>query len=432
MSLIPFAHPQLVLPGRIAALLVACILLHGSLFRSYWLPSSLPPKYHHPQQQHQFYYDYLYSFNIFQSKKHQEDDDHPHDHEAPPSTIHSNLEAAAAPPLRLKDHRTMIRTTTTRTTEATRTGETSGLRNPKTNPVVMVPVVSPESSDDPQQKEPPPFTFSSSTNKTWLLDQSRSSSSSLLSQPMSTSSSSPPPPPVAVHIFMESLCIDSKVFVLEQLIPTFQALQGNGNNNDDTILNLTVVMFGNAQLHVHNRTVTCQHGPAECDVNSYLQCAIHPNVPPSRYFPMLQCLFESLPMGYRADLFPPSLIASCARHAALPFASWLKPCHDNPATSWKLQRDAAHQTPSYHDHVPWIELNGRHVSEQENLLQAICEAYQQHPQQEQPQSPPPESEQSSRSNKPRVITLPAACQDRLVVGTGSSSSSGTSAAVEPQ
>jgi Gamma interferon inducible lysosomal thiol reductase (GILT) len=60
---------------------------------------------------------------------------------------------------------------------------------------------------------------------------------------------------VKVNVYVEALCIDSKAYFENQLMPTFATL-------GSLVMDLDVVVFGNAKLS-HNDTngVLCQHGP---------------------------------------------------------------------------------------------------------------------------------------------------------------------------
>lgn len=176
-------------------------------------------------------------------------------------------------------------------------------------------------------------------------------------------------PKVQVRFLMESLCVDCKRFMVEQLFPTYGLL-------GDTVMDLKVFPFGNAELSASAKTVTCQHGLAECDANSFEQCAIHIYPYAPRYLPFLFCLDTSLPMGYSDDIFPRSVFADCARRSALDFDS-IAACHDNPEQSWRLQKQAAKATPKEHSYVPWVMINGVHTfdEEKDSLLHVVCKIY---------------------------------------------------------
>jgi Gamma interferon inducible lysosomal thiol reductase (GILT) len=59
---------------------------------------------------------------------------------------------------------------------------------------------------------------------------------------------------VMVNVYVESLCIDSKAYFQEQLMPTYEAL-------GPAVMSLRVTVFGNAKIEnsTSNR-LECQHG----------------------------------------------------------------------------------------------------------------------------------------------------------------------------
>jgi interferon gamma-inducible protein 30 len=175
-------------------------------------------------------------------------------------------------------------------------------------------------------------------------------------------------PAVQVTIYVEALCIDSKRYFNDQLVPTYDQLGSQ-------VMDVKIVVFGNARIDLTNKTLQCQHGEAECDANSYDQCAVDIYPYPDRYLPYLTCLFNSLPMGRRRLPFPKAVFASCARHAALD-AHALQQCRDDPERAWGLQKQAAAKSPSQLNHVPWVELNGTYMDEEQaDLLTSVCQLY---------------------------------------------------------
>lgn len=60
-------------------------------------------------------------------------------------------------------------------------------------------------------------------------------------------------PTVIVNVYVESLCIDSKAYFDEQLRPTYETL-------GPTVMNLRVVVFGNAHIETNSTKIQCQHG----------------------------------------------------------------------------------------------------------------------------------------------------------------------------
>jgi interferon gamma-inducible protein 30 len=184
----------------------------------------------------------------------------------------------------------------------------------------------------------------------------------------STSTSITSSPAVQVSLYVEALCPYCKGYFNEHLVPTYDQLGSQ-------VMNVQVVVFGNARIDLTNKTVQCQHGEAECDVNSYDQCAVDIYPYPDRYLPYMTCLFNSLPMGRQSEPFSKAVFTSCARHAVLD-AQVLQDCRDDPERAWELQKQAAAKSPSQLNHVPWVELNGTYMDEEQtDLLTSVCQLY---------------------------------------------------------
>ena len=114
---------------------------------------------------------------------------------------------------------------------------------------------------------------------------------------------------------------------------------------------------------------------AECDANSYQQCAADIYNKPSGYVPLLSCLFQRLPMGH-ADLpYPAATFAGCAKSTALWWPS-IRDCHEDAERSFQLQVQAADSTPKEHEYVPWVVVNSIHVDEDGSLLEQVCSVFQ--------------------------------------------------------
>lgn len=180
------------------------------------------------------------------------------------------------------------------------------------------------------------------------------------------------PAPISVAVYVEALCIDSKRYMNNQLAPAYNTLGAQ-------VMNLTVVFYGNAHTDTDDssdQTLVCQHGAAECDANTYAQCAADLYPVTDRNFPYFKCLFDVLPMGHRDEPFAAATFASCGRHAALDTASLLA-CHNDPDQVKKLEKQAAAQTPADHKYVPWVELEGVHLENEDgtDLLQEVCRLY---------------------------------------------------------
>jgi len=143
------------------------------------------------------------------------------------------------------------------------------------------------------------------------------------------------------------------------------------------VIDLQLAPFGNAKIISDNddKTVTCQHGDAECDANSWEQCAIFVYPLPDKHLPFFGCLEGTLPMGHEDVPFDAEVFGKCADESGLEFDR-LRDCHDNPETSWALQEKYANMTPDDHDHVPWVLIDGwKFDEEKEDLAEEVCKAY---------------------------------------------------------
>ena len=78
---------------------------------------------------------------------------------------------------------------------------------------------------------------------------------SIVSALLGVAASSSSTPPVPVLACTEALCPGCEAFITDDLFPAFEAV---GN-----IMNLTFVPYGNAQIDMDAKTVTCQHGDTE-------------------------------------------------------------------------------------------------------------------------------------------------------------------------
>ena len=185
------------------------------------------------------------------------------------------------------------------------------------------------------------------------------------------------PSSVQVKVLVESLCIDSKHFVEQQLSPVYEAL-------GPAVISLQLVPFGNAQIIPETdssaETVECQHGPAECDANAFQQCvalSLYPNS--EQYFPFFECLYKSLTMGTSDEFYERRLFEVCARRSNLDWRR-IAACRDDVDQMTLLQRKASSLTPDYHQGLPWVEIEGKHVEipaeeDESSFLNIVCEAY---------------------------------------------------------
>ncbi|KYN16388.1 Gamma-interferon-inducible lysosomal thiol reductase [Trachymyrmex cornetzi] len=76
---------------------------------------------------------------------------------------------------------------------------------------------------------------------------------------------------VNVDVYYESLCSDSRQWIVNQLVPSYPELKRH--------IHVTLVPYGKATHHRESETgpwqFSCQHGPSECRGNKAQACAIH-------------------------------------------------------------------------------------------------------------------------------------------------------------
>mmetsp|Transcript_26363 Transcript_26363/g.63577 ORF Transcript_26363/g.63577 Transcript_26363/m.63577 type:complete len:143 (-) Transcript_26363:508-936(-) len=113
--------------------------------------------------------------------------------------------------------------------------------------------------------------------------------------------------------------------------------------------------------------VTCQHGEEECEGNRWEQCAIAHYPDATEYFPFYYC------MESHGDNMLDH-VKDCASTSNMDY-SILEKCF-NSAESQELQKQAAGQTPSDHQYVPWVLINGKKSpSDGDDILAEVCNAY---------------------------------------------------------
>ncbi|CAL8252036.1 unnamed protein product [Merluccius merluccius] len=177
---------------------------------------------------------------------------------------------------------------------------------------------------------------------------------------------SPGRPLVEVTLYYESLCPGCRVFLTQQLYPTWTMLQD--------IMNLTLVPYGNTQeLPSGTSPFSCQHGEAECQTNMMEACILHLAGDASLH--IIYCMESS----------------THALHAARPCVALYA-----PALSWaaveccaqggqgvQLMKDHAARTQGLnptHSHVPWVTIDGEHREEVQekamaSLFHLVCDLY---------------------------------------------------------
>ncbi|AWP10764.1 putative gamma-interferon-inducible lysosomal thiol reductase-like isoform 7 [Scophthalmus maximus] len=172
-------------------------------------------------------------------------------------------------------------------------------------------------------------------------------------------------PPVSVTLYYESLCPACRVFITQQLFPTWTMLQD--------IMAVTLVPYGNAKLPSPNSPFTCQHGEPECRGNLIEACIIHLTRHSS-----LQIIYC---MESAADVL--NAAKPCLQLYA-PSVSWssVDSCV-NKGLGYRLMHANAVMTRALnpaHTHVPWVTFNGEYSEENEDkamssLFNLVCQLY---------------------------------------------------------
>uniref|UniRef100_H2LWH7 Gamma-interferon-inducible lysosomal thiol reductase n=1 Tax=Oryzias latipes TaxID=8090 RepID=H2LWH7_ORYLA len=175
-------------------------------------------------------------------------------------------------------------------------------------------------------------------------------------------------PPVSITLYYETLCPDCRIFISEQLFPTWLMLKD--------IMSVTLVPYGNAQeVQSPTSSFICQHGEPECKGNMIQACILHLTTN-SLAFQIIYCMESS------ADVL--SAAQPCL-HLYAPSVSWssVNSCVSGDL-GFRLMHGNAVMTRALnppHTHVPWVTFNGEYTEENEekamsSLFHLVCELYQ--------------------------------------------------------
>uniref|UniRef100_A0A8C2WBI3 Gamma-interferon-inducible lysosomal thiol reductase n=1 Tax=Cyclopterus lumpus TaxID=8103 RepID=A0A8C2WBI3_CYCLU len=173
-------------------------------------------------------------------------------------------------------------------------------------------------------------------------------------------------PPVSVILYYESLCPDCRVFITQQLFPTWTMLQD--------IMTVTLVPYGNAkEIPSANSPFTCQHGEPECRGNMIEACIIH--LTGHTAFQIIYCMESSVNVVNAAQ--------PCLQLYA-PSVSWssVDSCWKGGLGYQLMHRNAVmtRALRPVHTHVPWLTVNGEYEEENEDkemssLFYFVCQLY---------------------------------------------------------
>jgi len=136
-----------------------------------------------------------------------------------------------------------------------------------------------------------------------------------------------------------------------------------------------MVPFGNAQFQ--DGKLACQHGPDECTLNSFEQCAITNYPSFADYWPFYLCVEQSANNCQNAaDPGSCTLkkVKGCATKSNVDYSK-LSSCVNDPAEALKLQHKFAKLTPANHQYTPWVLIDNKISSQSKTLIQQVCEVY---------------------------------------------------------
>ncbi|XP_020585834.1 gamma-interferon-inducible lysosomal thiol reductase-like [Phalaenopsis equestris] len=169
---------------------------------------------------------------------------------------------------------------------------------------------------------------------------------------------------VSLALYYESLCPYSANFIVNYLAKIFE-------NGIIDIVDLDLVPYGNARLKA-NGTITCQHGPNECLLNTVEACAISAWPDLTEHFKFIYCV-ENLVFKHKYKQWESCFLETGLNSEAV------SDCY-NSGYGNKLELKYAAQTDALqppHTYVPWVVVNGQPLyDDYENFEVYICNAYE--------------------------------------------------------
>ncbi|XP_007489287.1 gamma-interferon-inducible lysosomal thiol reductase [Monodelphis domestica] len=173
--------------------------------------------------------------------------------------------------------------------------------------------------------------------------------------------------PVSVEVYYETLCPGCREFVVMDLFPVW-VLVG------DSVLNVTLVPFGNAKESYENGTwqFDCQHGELECKLNTVQACLldIYKN-DFSAAFPVINCMLSS------SDI--ENSLEPCLKvYSPKTSVDEVMKCANGPQGN-KLMHQNAQKTLNLsppHKYTPWVLLEKKLLEDLDQLLKYVCQTYQ--------------------------------------------------------
>ncbi|XP_037927583.1 GILT-like protein 1 [Teleopsis dalmanni] len=171
--------------------------------------------------------------------------------------------------------------------------------------------------------------------------------------------------PVLVMVYYEALCPDSKHFITKQLVPTYKAIA--------PLMEILLVPYGKAQTFTNadgTYRFDCQHGPVECQANTYHSCAIEVIEDAQARLDVVACMI-------RDNRLPKEALHRCAKQHNIDNIDLILKCYDstNGGELLKLNGDATHALRPPVTFIPTITLDGsigRQASILKNLQGEVC------------------------------------------------------------
>ncbi|KAL5748153.1 hypothetical protein ACOSQ2_025450 [Xanthoceras sorbifolium] len=168
---------------------------------------------------------------------------------------------------------------------------------------------------------------------------------------------------VSLELYYESLCPYCSNFIVNYLDKLFQ-------DQLLTLVDLKLIPYGNAKIGSNN-TITCQHGPSECLLNTVEACAIDIWPEVTEHFPFINCV-ETLVYEHKYPQWE-----TCFDKLGLD-SKLVSDCYTS-GYGKKLELQYAAETNSLeppHTYVPWVVVDGQPLYEDyENFISYICKAY---------------------------------------------------------
>ncbi|XP_019227466.1 PREDICTED: gamma-interferon-inducible lysosomal thiol reductase [Nicotiana attenuata] len=168
---------------------------------------------------------------------------------------------------------------------------------------------------------------------------------------------------VNLSLYYESLCPYCADFIVNKLAKVLET-------DLASIVTLRLVPWGNTQI-APNTSWICQHGPAECLLNTVEACAIKVWSNLETHFKFINCV-ERMHLENRQSSWQ-----SCFSATGLSQTP-IKNCYNN-GLGYRLEKAYADETASLnpnHRFVPWVLVNNQPLQEDyQNFIAYICRAY---------------------------------------------------------